>query len=263
MRPEDLLKRMEDIAKHVSHISHTCAVLGLGSMGKEQHRLDAYSDLDFFVITDDEYKQQMIEDLSWLSSVYPIGYAFRNTIDGYKVLFTDGIFAEFAIFSKTEVPLVAQQEAHLFWKKEDYQDDTLLIKKNIHVHHIQDPIFHLEEALTNLFVGLSRALRGEKLSGLRFIEGYAVDHIINYIRLTQPFDHDVDVFNLERRLERHYPELEQSLPGMLSGYLNLNLSATHILSWINHVHQINPILKTAIQDKIKQLSDIENRHKET
>ncbi len=263
MKPEDLLKRMEDIAKHVSNISHTCAVLGLGSMGKEQHRLDAYSDLDFFVITDDEYKQQMIEDLSWLSSVYPIGYAFRNTIDGYKVLFTDGIFAEFAVFSKTEVPHVAQQEAHLFWKKEDYHDDALLIKKNIHVHHIQDPNFHLEEALTNLFVGLSRALRGEKLSGLRFIEGYAVDHIINYIRLTQPFDHDVDVFNLERRLERHYPELERSLPGMLSGYLNLNLSATHILSWINHVHQINPILKTAIQDKIKQLSDIENRHKET
>ncbi len=262
MKPEDLLKRMEDIAKHVSNMPHTCAVIGLGSMGKEQHRLDAYSDLDFFVITDDEYKQQMIEDLSWLSSVYPIGYAFRNTIDGYKVLFMDGIFAEFAVFSKTEVPHVAQQEAHLFWKKEDYHDDALLIKKNIHVHHIQDPNFHLEEALTNLFVGLSRALRGEKLSGLRFIEGYAVDHIINYIRLTQTFDHDVDVFNLERRVERHYPELEHSLPGMLSGYLNLNLSATHILNWINHVHQINPILKTAIQDKIKQLSDIENRHKE-
>ena len=36
----------------------------------------------------------------------------------------------------------------------------------------------LGEALTNLYVGMAREKRGEKLSAMRFIQGYAVDRLL-------------------------------------------------------------------------------------
>lgn len=38
--------------------------------------------------------------------------------------------------------------------------------------------FHLNEALTDLYVGLHRELRGERLNAARFIQSYAVDRVI-------------------------------------------------------------------------------------
>src|ERR1700730_6303690 len=55
--------------------------------------------------------------------------------------------------------------------------------------------FHLNEALTNLYVGLHRELRGERLSAARFVQSYAVDRVIALLDLTSaryrrdPFEH--------------------------------------------------------------------------
>ena len=56
-------------------------------------RIDIYSDLDFFAIVEEGYKQAYIDSLEWLGDVHPIAYQFRNTVDGYKLLFADGIFS--------------------------------------------------------------------------------------------------------------------------------------------------------------------------
>ena len=44
-----LLHRLNEIAKSIEKSQKALALLGLGSIGKEQERLDEYSDLDFFV----------------------------------------------------------------------------------------------------------------------------------------------------------------------------------------------------------------------
>ncbi len=47
----------------------------------------------------------------------------------------------------------------------------------------------LGEALTNLYVGLQRELRGERLSAMRFIQGYALDRLVALAgRLAAPAD---------------------------------------------------------------------------
>jgi len=58
------------------------------------------------------------------------------------------------------------------------------------------------EALTNLYVGLSRERRGEQLSTTRFIQGYAVDYVLGLAkRDAASADADADAFIVERRYE--------------------------------------------------------------
>ena len=87
-----LLTRLDDIGRTLEKSGHALALIGLGSVGVEIERLDAYSDLDFFAIVEKGYKRQYLDNLDWLSSLCPVAYSFRNTEDGYKLLFQDGIF---------------------------------------------------------------------------------------------------------------------------------------------------------------------------
>src|SRR5512145_3267505 len=93
-----LLARLDQIGAALAASGHALALIGLGSVGEELDRLDDYSDLDFFAIVETGHKRRYIDDLDWLSSIAPIAYRFLNSPDGYKLLFTDGIFCEFAVF---------------------------------------------------------------------------------------------------------------------------------------------------------------------
>lgn len=259
MKPSLLISRMNEIANSVKQKDGALAVLALGSIGIQQNRLDEYSDLDFFIIVDDDYKSHFIEDLHWLHEVFPISYAFKNTKDGYKILFEDDIYGEFAIFGRSEVPKVVQSQARLVWKHDQYHEPTLLISKNLPQQDEQGTSYHLEEALTNLYVGLSRALRNEKLSGQRYIEGYALNHVLSYLRLSYPVDHDVDYFNVERRIEKHYPDIKEHLQLMCSGYNKLSLSAKSILEWISNHYHVNQKLYHLLTRLIDQLAIQESK----
>ncbi len=98
-----LLNRLDEIGQSLAQSGHALALLGLGSVGDELHRLDEYSDLDFFAIVEPGYKRRYIENLDWLSTLCPIAYHFQNTHDGHKLLFADGIFCEFAVFEPQEL----------------------------------------------------------------------------------------------------------------------------------------------------------------
>src|SRR5947209_255836 len=102
-RKRALLGRLDAIAASLARREHTLALIGLGSVGDQLDRLDAYSDLDFFAIVEHGYKAAFIEDLTWLQETAPIAFSFQNTRDGHKVLFEDGIYAEFAVFDPGEL----------------------------------------------------------------------------------------------------------------------------------------------------------------
>src|SRR5574338_611622 len=100
---QHLLQRLDAIGGSLSESGTALALLGLGSVGAETERLDAYSDLDFFVIVKPGCKPDYLASLEWLAAVHPLAYAFLNTADGYKALFADGIFCEFAVFEPQEL----------------------------------------------------------------------------------------------------------------------------------------------------------------
>ncbi len=260
MKKETLLMRLDEIGESLSNRENTIALLALGSVGVELDRLDDYSDLDFFVIVEDEAKESFIDDLSWLEETKSLAYAFKNSDVGYKILFEDGIYGEYAVFGKSEINHVTQAEGRVVWMNPSYTLPTLSkAKGNIPQIKKENIEFRINEALTNLYVGLLRALRGEKLSAYRFIETHAFNNLMGIIHHFEKENkiHE-DLFNIERRFEVHYPHMNKHLSEMLSGYNHIAESAQAILDYISNIYDVNFALKKEIEALIIQLDKKES-----
>ncbi|HEY5769444.1 MAG TPA: hypothetical protein VIS71_06325 [Terrimicrobium sp.] len=179
MSKQDLLiSRLDEIGFSLARSNKALALIGLGSVGIELDRLDAYSDLDFFAVVEAGFKGEFLDSLAWLSSICPIAYCFRNTRDGYKLLFQDGVFCEFAVFEEPELREIPFAPGRIIWKKEGASDALAMPRMIRDVPGEWSPEWLVGEALTNLYVGLSRFHRGEKLSAMRLIQCHAVDRIL-------------------------------------------------------------------------------------
>jgi lincosamide nucleotidyltransferase B/F len=248
MDPDLLLKRLDDIGRSLEQDPRALALLGLGSVGLELERLDAYSDLDFFVIVAPGSKPAFLADLSWLSQVCPVAYAFANTVDGYKLLFRDGIFCEFAVFEPDELAKIPFAPGRIVWKRPPVSEEFAQPRFVQAGGSKRDAVWLLGEALTNLFVGLARERRGERLSAARFIQGYAVDRVIELAEtIERPGTGFADAFTPERRFEQRFPGVAQRLPAFLQGYERNRDSALAILAFLEEYFSVNPELAAAIR----------------
>ena len=248
MNHHPLLKRLDEIGQSLAHSGHALALLGLGSVGTELHRLDEYSDLDFFAIVEPGYKQRYIENLDWLSVLCPIAYHFLNSPDGYKLLFTDGIFCEFAIFEPQELQGIPFAPGRIVWRRDDAPETLNQPAKTSVRAAARDKEFLIGEALTNLYVGMGRDKRGEKLSAMRFIQGYAVDRLLELAEYIEPEQNVTrDIFSNERRFEARHPVIARELPSWLPGYQHNRESALAILTFVESHFEVNAALANAIR----------------
>lgn len=249
MNPAALLVRLDEIGESLAQSGHALALIGLGSVGEELHRLDEHSDLDFFVIVEAGYKRRYIENLEWLSRIAPIAYHFLNTPDGYKLFFADGIFCEFAVFELQELADIPFAPGRTVWRREDAPE-------TIH-HPVKEPLraerrtmeFLVGEAVTNLYVGMGRDKRGEKLSAMRFIQGYAVDRLLELSEYIEPGqDVSRDIFASERRFEARHPSVACELPVWMQGYERNREAALAILSFLERHFEINKAMADAVRE---------------
>jgi hypothetical protein len=248
MQTQHLLTRLDEIGQSLAQSGHALALIGLGSVGEELQRIDEYSDLDFFAIVEPGYKRHYIENLDWLSNVAPIAYSFLNSPDGYKLLFADGIFCEFAVFELQELEAIPFAPGRIVWKREDAPE-------NLH-RPAKEPVrgarkgkeYLVGEAITNLYVGMGRDKRGEKLSATRFIQGYAVDRLVELTDFIEA-GRDVtrDVFVNERRFEARHPIVARELPSWVQGYARNRESALAILSFLEEHFEVNQAMAGAIR----------------
>jgi lincosamide nucleotidyltransferase B/F len=248
---DHLLQRLDEIARSVSSTGKALALIGLGSVGQETSRLDEYSDLDFFVIVQDGAKPQFLQDLSWLSSAYPLSWSFANTRDGCKVLFQDGIFAEFAIFKMEELQSIPYAPGRLVWAASGIDPAIACPAAALPQDSMRTEDWLIGEILSNLLIGLGRFRRGEKISALRFVQGYAVDRILELapaIEREQPAFSDS--FAPERRFEQRFPELAKRLPDFCLGYELTPQSARNILEFLEEKYTIHSDVKRSILELI-------------
>lgn len=244
-REQQLLARLDAIGQSLAATGRALALLGLGSVGAELDRLDAYSDLDFFAIVRPGHKQAFLHNLDWLSSVCPVVYAFQNTDDGHKLLFADGIFGEFAVFEPGELAGIPFAAGRVVWQSPDF--DPALAVPLPRQSEPRPVEWLVGEALTNLYIGLCRYHRGEKLSAARFIQGYAVDRLVDLsarIEAEQPAYQDL--FTAERRYERRFPGIAAHLPEFIQGYTSSIESARAILAFLDAHFALNPAMRQAI-----------------
>lgn len=250
--PEALENRLSAIGSALEKSGRAYALLGLGSVGKEVSRLDQWSDLDFFAVVHEGSKSHFLENLDWLAAPCPLGYVFKNTPDGFKLLYQDGIFAEMAVFEPQELASIPFAEGRVIWSAPGF-DRGRLIPQNLSGRQWTPPsVDHaLGELLTCLYVGMCRYRRGEKLSAWRFIQGYCLDRFLEIVTLTRkPENGFADPYSRDRRFEFLYPGEAAMLYKILAGYEGTPQAVEFFLEWIETVQPVNPWLLKAIKELI-------------
>jgi lincosamide nucleotidyltransferase B/F len=250
-----LLQRLGDIGRSLEHSEHALALIGLGSVGLELERLDSHSDLDFFVIVKDGFKSAYLENLSWLTDLAPVAYQFQNTGDGFKLLFEDDVFCEFAVFELHELSSIPFAAGRIVWKAAQIPDSIAQPMRTSNSSNF-DLGWNLGEALTNIYIGLKRLARGEKLSAARFVQQYALDRILelaDHLEAGTTSGNTTilrDPFNRERRLEQRCPRFTHHLKDFVQGYERTAESALAMLDWLEVNFSIDPGMARAIRDSL-------------
>ncbi len=174
-----LLGRLDAIAEVLAADPDALALLGLGSCGVESGRLDGWSDLDVFVIVEAGHEHRFTQDAWWLAraapAAAPLVHAFRNTGDGWKALYADGVFVECAVFAAQTLAHIPYHGGRIIWQRGAVLDHAAA------AGHRPDPAgrdWLIGEALTNLFVGLGRYWRGEWLAAHRLVQVAALDRLL-------------------------------------------------------------------------------------
>lgn len=245
-----LLARLDAIGVALAATGRGVALIGLGSVGTELGRIDEYSDLDFFAVVTPGSKQALLDDLGWLTAIHPVAYAFRNTADGYKLLYADGVFCEFAIFEAAELAAIPFAPGRIVWQAADAPAGLEAPQQAAPTGAARSVEWLVGEALTNLYVGLGRDRRGERLSAMRFIQGYAVDRVLELAALlAAPTGAPGDIFSVERRAEQRHPSLAPHLADFAQGYARNSASALAILAWIETHFPVNLAIRAAILER--------------
>ncbi|MGW4152696.1 hypothetical protein ACWEDF_06030 [Micromonospora chersina] len=246
-----MLRRLDDLAAHLATRPDTVALLGLGSAGVDRDRLDDHSDLDFFLVVADGAVGNYVDSIDWLAAPCPVAYSFANERNGRKARYADGIFVEYAVFTVAELARLPFTGARVVWQRPDAPAGLAGSGAPPHPATPYDTVeFHLNEALTNLYVGLHRELRGERLTAARFIQSYAVDRVLALLRLAEPSAaHRRDPVDPSRRVEQAYPPEVLPLAAMVPGYRHNREAARTTLDWLAARFPLDP----AIADPVRAL----------
>jgi hypothetical protein len=100
--------------------------------------------------------------------------------------------------------------------------------------------------VTNLYIGLHRELRGERLAAMRLIQVHAVDRLMTYLDLTgQTSRERQDPFAVERGAERR---LEAPFADLVPGYERNREAALAMLAWLEERVEVDPTLARKIRE---------------
>lgn len=248
------LDRLAAIGQALAAHPGGLALLALGSLGPDVARADAYSDLDFFAIAEPWAVAELRDDLGWLAAVCPIVFGFANTPDGSKILFEDGLFAEFAVFCPEQLPHIRFEPGRIVWARPglDVAQFTPLRPAEK-----TDPDWAILEALTCLLIGLGRFRRGEILAAHRMIQGHALDLTLLARQALAPSPDQpampveawqrLDPFNPARRIETVAPDRIPWLHAACAGYGQSDRAAQAILTELGQLGPLPPALVAAIE----------------
>lgn len=156
-----LERRLTDIGNSLLTDSEGLGLLALGSVGVETARRDAWSDLDFFAIVQPGSKPRWLADIAWLEAVAPVAWSFENTKDGRKLLFADGVYAEYAVFTPDELAGAAFAEGRWIVRRAELPDGLRVTTNDSgRIRPRADTTWSAGELVSCLYVGLCRFHRG-------------------------------------------------------------------------------------------------------
>jgi hypothetical protein len=227
-----LLERLEALAAALARRDDALGLLALGSVGAETDRLDAWSDLDFFVLVRDaDAKARYIASLDWLADALPLAWHFRNTTDGHKALAADGTYCELAVFVPHELPGIPYAPGRWVWQR-DERVDPAWATPCVALPAPRDEAWLVGEALSNLLVGLMRHARGEHLAAMRLVQVHALDRVLELRESRGAGRAEVrrDPFAIDRRVEQRQVDVAPLLRDAAGGIGSTPVAARALLA---------------------------------
>lgn len=202
------------------------------------------------MVVDDGAKQRYLDSIDWLEEPCGVSFSFRNTVDGRKALHTDGVFAEYAIFSLEELRRAAFTAGRVVWQRDDAPAGLDLPARPPGSAAPTSVDWNVNEALTNLYVGLQRDARGERLSAMRLIQVFAVDRVIALLELLEAADAGArDPFAIERRAEVRFGVDVLPLAELAPGYGRNREAALAVLGWLEARFEVDPVMAGAVRER--------------
>jgi hypothetical protein len=221
---------------------HAIALIGAGSAGAEIARMDQYSDIDFFLIVEDGFSSEFINDNTWLIRDLSILFAFRDTKHGNKVLLENGVFLEFAIFTEAELAQNGIPGLRTIWSRPEFSLPDFSDKQPF----TRELSYYVDQALSNLLVGALRLRRGERLAAVTMVERYALTNLLTAYRLKKNLRIE-DPFNIERRAEA---TLGIEFAPMVQGYERVEESLEALLGFAENNFEVNSSIAKSIRDTL-------------
>ena len=248
--PGRLLAFLDRLGSVLEARGDAVALLGLGSVGRDLHRLDEHSDADFFVVVDDAAaRERYIADIDWLEAAQPVVWSFENSDLGRKALLEGDLFAEYAVFAVGDLATAGYPPGRVHWSRADapagLEVPSVPMPRPPSVEH------EVGEAITNLYVGLHRDLRGERLTATRFIQGYAVDRWVTVLgHLGLGHGAQQDAFVVDRGAERRFGSDVLPLADLVPGYERNAHAAATLLGLLETHVELDPTIVAAVRDLV-------------
>jgi hypothetical protein len=199
------------IASLIAGLDADPAVVGLVLVGSsaETSRRDQWSDHDFLVITEDGTPERYRTDLTWLPEPEAIGYWFRETPHGLKVLYRSGLLAEFAVFDRTEFAGCVLNHYSVPIDRGGITQMAADIASRSLQPRTVDRMNEFRNFLSLLYIATGRSRRGERLSANVYVRTYATDHLLRLVRDLLPDERrgQLDALDVWRRFETADPAL--------------------------------------------------------
>jgi len=195
-------------------------VLGLvllGSSSGQAPAPDAFSDHDFFVVTQAGRQERLRNELGWLPDEADLVLRLRETAHGVKAMYASGHLLEFAVFDLDELAVARVNRYRVALDRAD------VAARMAAVHHATraatsapvDPTWHAGQLLTALAVSAGRAARGERLSGHHHLRNAALVHLATLLRTRHGDGGSRDDLDITRRFEQALPALGAELDAAL------------------------------------------------
>ncbi len=191
-------------------------VIGLIFLGSAAatHRVDQYSDQDFFLVVNEGTGESLRQDLSWLPDHDKIALRPRETAHGLKVVYQNGDVLEFAVFEDTELELASVNDFKVVLDNKDLTSRMAKIAARSAPKPV-DRARDFELFLSLILIGVGRAKRGEFLAAEQHIKSAALEFAIRLIRATRASNEKADSLNGFRRFELDYPEISTELSAIV------------------------------------------------
>lgn len=191
----------------------------LGSAAETRRVPDAWSDHDFFVITQPGAQEVLRQDLAWLPDADHIVLRPRETEHGLKVLFRDGHVIEFAVFDLAEVAHARVNDYRVLFEPASGEISARLAAQQ--AKDAAPPPFdaprEMALMLSLILIGSGRVARGEVISGGRFIKDFALSAFLRLLanEVTPAPGSLPDNLDPFRRVEQCYPQIAPGLHAAL------------------------------------------------